>query len=255
MVSTASPGSGWARAERVWRAARLFAERAAADGRYRDLGDEPAGGPAGAAADALRKLARDWPALRTGTLTGEQAYAAEAGLWERLMAEPPMGAFARLAATFVNDRAGPGDLVVELGAGVGATSRLLRLPESATFLRTDANPMLVRRRGLPGTPARYDFDEPSPVRDAAIVLAVNSPAPAPGTRSARSGTSARCCAPADAWRCARAPPPPTRPGCRPCWTASSASSTAGGTGAASVPPGTGWPTSPPPASRCPAGRT
>lgn len=34
--------------------------------------------------------------------------------------------------------------------------------------------MLVRRPGLPGSPVRYDFDEPSEITGAALVLAVNS---------------------------------------------------------------------------------
>ena len=159
-------GPGRQRARRVWESAHRFATLAPS------APAEPAG--ESAVEEALRKLAADWPAIRAGTLGGEMAYAAAPGLWPRLMTEPPMGTFAELAASFVNERVDGDDLVVELGAGEGATSRLLRLPAAATFLRTDANAMLVRRPGLPGSPVRYDFDEPSAITGAALVLAVNS---------------------------------------------------------------------------------
>jgi SAM-dependent methyltransferase len=68
----------------------------------------------------------------------------------------------------------PGQLVVELGAGVGNASRLLELPRAVTYFRTDRNPLLLRRRDLHGTPRRYDFDTAPPFRQVDIVFAVNA---------------------------------------------------------------------------------
>jgi long-chain acyl-CoA synthetase len=134
--------------------------------------DRPAA--AGPAFRALAKLGADWPELRTGRLTGEAAYARAGALWEDLMCQPPMGTYASLAAQFLQRRLAPGQLVVELGAGVGNASRLLQLPRAVTYFRTDRNPLLLRRRDLNGTPRRYDFDTAPPFRQVDIVFAVNA---------------------------------------------------------------------------------
>jgi SAM-dependent methyltransferase len=166
------PVAGLPLAARIWSAAREFVEHTDA---------HPL--PPGPASDenenyavflAFAKLRADWPELRAGRLTGEDAYAATDRLWDKLMFEPPMGRYAALAALFINRRIAPGQLLVELGAGVGMTSRLLTLPDDVTYFRTDINPFLLRRPNLPGTPRRYDFDEPSTLRGADLVFAVNA---------------------------------------------------------------------------------
>lgn len=157
-------------ADRVWTAARAFASRTGT------APDESALRPADGRAPfrALRKLRADWPALRDGRLTGEAAFARDAGLWDSLMREPPMGRYAEQTAAFVNERARPGQTIVELGAGVGITSSLLRLPDGVRYFRTDLNPLLLRRADLPGIPRRYNFDEPPPFQDVDLAFAVNA---------------------------------------------------------------------------------
>lgn len=157
-------------AQRVWRVASDFLARCGApsdpSAALRTDGRAPI--------RALWKLADDWPDLRAGRLTGETAFAGEPGLWNRLMTEPPMGRFATSTASFVNRAVSAGDTLVELGAGVGVTSALLRLPPDVVYHRTDLNPFLLRRPDLPGIPGRYDFDEPCPVRDANMIFSVNA---------------------------------------------------------------------------------
>jgi SAM-dependent methyltransferase len=132
-----------------------------------------AGSPC-AAELALDKLARDWPQMREGALSGELAYAGEPVLWERVVCDAPLGTYGRMAASFLNREVRPGHTVVELGAGVGAASRHLRFPDRVRYLRTDLNPFLLRRKTLPGVPKRYDFDQPSSLRGADMVFAVNA---------------------------------------------------------------------------------
>lgn len=159
-----------ASAERIWDAAHAFVQ----------AGDPSVTDPAaqahpavGAAFDALRKLGGDWPELRAGTLTGEDAYRHHSELWQRLMCEPPMGTYAQQAAHLINAWAQPGQTIIELGAGVGNTSRLLKLPDEAAYIRTDRNPFLLPR-DLPGTIRRYDFDQSPDLPEADIVFAVNA---------------------------------------------------------------------------------
>jgi SAM-dependent methyltransferase len=152
----------------------LAAHPVAGSGSRPAAGDRAVEEPDGPAVLALRKLVADWPDLAAGRLTGEQAYARDPGLWERLMCEWPMGAYASAAAELVAERDLMHGMVVELGAGVGATSRLLPASDDATFVRTDLNPLLLQRDGLAGAARRYDFDEPAPFRDVDLVVAVNA---------------------------------------------------------------------------------
>jgi hypothetical protein len=128
----------------------------------------------GAAFEALDKLCVDWPEFWSGASTGEIAYASCADLWRRLMYESPMGTYASMAAGFINDRLSVGQKLIELGAGVGNTSRLLKIPPSVLYLRTDRSLTLLTQQALPGTPQRYDFDVPSSITAADIVFAVNA---------------------------------------------------------------------------------
>jgi long-chain acyl-CoA synthetase len=128
----------------------------------------------GAAFEALDKLRADWPQLHSGEMTGEIVYASAGDLWRRLMCEPPMGTYATLAASVVNSSLNTVRTIIELGAGVGNTSRLLEIPEGVRYLRSDKNPSLLTGSKLPGTPVRYDFDLPSSMSDADLVFAVNA---------------------------------------------------------------------------------
>ena len=65
-----------------------------------------------------------------------------------------MGQYARMAAAAVCADLRPGTAVVELGAGVGATARLIRGPVAA------AGGRLVATDQLYGAAARVDFDAP-----------------------------------------------------------------------------------------------
>jgi hypothetical protein len=127
----------------------------------------------GAVFEALAKLRVDWPALRTGTLHGESAYASFQALWERLMCEWPIGSYSSMAAEFVNLHAKKWRSVVELGAGVGSASRQILLPAGIDYLRTDRNSSLLPE-DLPGRVECYDFDQPSTLRNVDLVFAVNA---------------------------------------------------------------------------------
>lgn len=128
----------------------------------------------GAVFEALDKLIVDWPALACGDTTGEIAYASVPDLWRRLMWEPPLGSYGALAANLVNASLRPGCKLIELGAGVGNTSRLLKIPADVVYLRTEKSASLLNAADLPGTPVCYDFDAPASERDADIVFAVNA---------------------------------------------------------------------------------
>ncbi|WP_406205566.1 class I SAM-dependent methyltransferase [Kitasatospora sp. NBC_01560] len=82
--------------------------------------------PRSAAADTLDAIAAAWPSLCEGAVTGEEVLARQDGLWQRLMSEWPMGRYAQMSADALAAHDGPVGTVVELGAGVGVTTRLIR---------------------------------------------------------------------------------------------------------------------------------
>ena len=117
--------------------------------------DTTAHGPAG---EALQLLAKSWPQA-----DGLTMMRAKPGLWARLMAEPPMGSYAQMAARRLAQIPTAGKRVLEVGAGTGATSRpaAAALAPDATLVLSDADPLLAGRLGgpvidvtrkLPGTP-------------------------------------------------------------------------------------------------------
>jgi acyl-CoA synthetase (AMP-forming)/AMP-acid ligase II/SAM-dependent methyltransferase len=121
-------------------------------------GPQDSDGPAG---QVLTLMEGSWPALAAGEITGEQLIRTVPGLWRRLMSEWPMGDYAdllgaHLAATA--DLTGP---VLELGAGIGRTSRLLAGQAGAGYLRSDRDISLLPV-SCPGTPAAIDFDQEIP---------------------------------------------------------------------------------------------
>ncbi len=154
---------------RIWEASHAFVACGPVACTLRDLC--PSGG---AVFDAFNKLLVDWPELSSGAMTGEIAYAAVPDLWRRLMCEPPLGTYASLAANFINAHLRPGLKLIELGAGVGNTSRLLNVGADVLYIRTDRSLPLLNQADLPGTTLRYDFNTPSSMTAADIVFAVNA---------------------------------------------------------------------------------
>lgn len=75
---------------------------------------------------ALDVLREGWEALASGAVTGEELYEAGNGVWHGLMTGWPMSGYAARLADAVVPLLEPGDVVVEVGAGVGATTRALR---------------------------------------------------------------------------------------------------------------------------------
>jgi long-chain acyl-CoA synthetase len=88
--------------------------------------DEGATPPPVAAVEALDLVHAGWDDIRGGAVSGEELFGAAGDLWARLMNDWPMGAYAELAARAFAAADGPAGAVVELGAGVGATTRRLR---------------------------------------------------------------------------------------------------------------------------------
>jgi SAM-dependent methyltransferase len=126
----------------------------------------------GIAADVLNAVDHEWARIASGRLTGEELFASD-DTWLRLMTEWPMGQYARLAAAEIAAHLPPEAIVLELGAGVGVTTRMIRGPIAAVGGRLNATDRMYRARSA------LDFDEPlvgriGPMTDVDIVVAVNA---------------------------------------------------------------------------------
>ncbi|HTZ45766.1 MAG TPA: class I SAM-dependent methyltransferase, partial [Jatrophihabitans sp.] len=112
--------------------------------------------------DALDLLVAHWAEFAAGALTGEELIKRQPRLWTRLMTEWPMGDYARLAADVVRARRLPGAPVLELGTGVGNTTRLLADELGEQLVWSDRSAALVARGGWPGRGLVLDFDAELP---------------------------------------------------------------------------------------------
>jgi len=133
------------------------------------------GADAGPAYEVLELLEKNWPELARGETTGEWLILRKAGLWVNLMQGWPMNTYARMTAKFLEDRGLLGDkAILELGAGVGSTTRLISDRVGERYVRTDLFPQLLAKTKAPGTIARYDFNQPGSWRDLDAIFAVKA---------------------------------------------------------------------------------
>lgn len=97
-----------------------------------------------------------------------------APLWERLMVEAPMGHYAQMAADFMMKRGlHESPVILELGAGVGNFSRLIK-SHAGRYIRTDAHQRFLDGRWSSDEMV-LDFDEPLPdLPKLNCVVAVNA---------------------------------------------------------------------------------
>ncbi|HYS35977.1 MAG TPA: AMP-binding protein, partial [Pseudonocardiaceae bacterium] len=122
----------------------------------------PVPGRRGVGHDALDVLVDYWPTLADGSGSGPDMMRRHPGLWRRLMVEWPMGSYAELMGEVLT----AGDLLVgrvlEVGTGVGNTTRLVADHVRGEFVWSDLIPDLVRRGRWPGQGIVLDFDQPPP---------------------------------------------------------------------------------------------
>jgi len=122
------------------------------------------------ASEALELLAHSWPDFSAGKLTGAEMLRSRPGLWEGLMCDWPIASLAEMcAAHLIGQRlVGRGGRVMEVGAGVGATTRLLKPFLHSDFLRADLMPAakVAKYCAAPGEIVQWNFDEPPPVQSA-----------------------------------------------------------------------------------------
>lgn len=118
-----------------------------------------------------RLVADRWDDIRDGAgaelLRGEH-------LWEPLMCEWPMGAYAELTVGVLRNLVALEDVdVFEVGSGVGNLARLVA-GEAKSWVRSDVDETIPARLQLPGTVERYDADEAGVPGRADVVVAVNA---------------------------------------------------------------------------------
>lgn len=134
-------------------------------------GEGLAGTPALRVLDAIE---RRWEDLACGKIGGEELMREQKGMWVPFMTEWPMGSYAQMAARFLVDGGLLRGRVLEIGAGVGNTSRLILDHVNDSYIRTDLKEDLMKRVAAPGRVAAYDFDAPGRFRDLDTIFGVNA---------------------------------------------------------------------------------
>ncbi|MFP4731384.1 AMP-binding protein [Pasteurella multocida] len=151
-------------------AQRLIAHRTAINGRNtNNLLVE------GTPAMRLQKMLVDnINSLLLGEVAGEDIVRKEKGLWTRLMCEWPMGAYARMTADFLIANRLLEGKVLEAGAGVGNTTKLIADEINSDYIRTDYNTQILHKISVPGHCEFYDFNQPGNWRDLDTIFSVNA---------------------------------------------------------------------------------
>jgi long-chain acyl-CoA synthetase len=124
----------------------------------------------------LDLLGHAWGDLRLGRVDGSFLIKSVPEVWMRLMREWPMASYAEMMASHLKASCHLTGRVLELGAGVGNTSRLLaeHLGDGDGYVRSDIDPSLCRRLDLPGAVVRCDFDDPLPFERLDLIFSVNA---------------------------------------------------------------------------------
>lgn len=135
--------------------------------------------PAGLAGSAVGEIFDLLEARLEIFLSGREAFSQvmrdRPELWERFMVEPPLGWYAQMAARVLSSMPEIRGQVLELGAGVGNTSRLVHgLTVPALYLRTDLNVKLLKGARLPSPIAFFDFNQPGKWSGLDLVFSVNA---------------------------------------------------------------------------------
>ena len=89
------------------------------------------------AAAIMQFLEDNWYDLAIGRCTGEQLVYPKPDLWYRFMTEWPLGSYALATAKYLERHRLLKGNVLELGAGVGATSSLVASKIEGEYTRTD----------------------------------------------------------------------------------------------------------------------
>lgn len=108
--------------------------------------------------DALNLLLEHFEQLAVGQTNGREVISKKRGLWSDLMCKYPMGVYAHMMAEHLIKNDLLRGRVLEVGAGVGNTSRLILDHVNNRYCRSDLNTQLLQRLDAPGSIGYYDFD-------------------------------------------------------------------------------------------------
>ncbi|SEU35746.1 AMP-binding protein [Stigmatella erecta] len=122
----------------------------------------------------LHAIEQQWEGLASGEASVEDVMRGLKGQWTPFMTEWPMGSYAQMAARFLIEGNHLSGRVLEVGAGVGNTTRLILEHVNDAYIRTDLKVELLKRLKAPGTVEAYNFDQPSPHRGLDTVFGVNA---------------------------------------------------------------------------------
>lgn len=120
-------------------------------------------------------LQQSWNKLATGEIRFDQLVGNEEKLWEKFMTELPLGAYGEQTAQVLKrENLLHGD-ILELGAGVGNTSRhLTNQVDPERYMRTDLNIKLMKEYPYPSKISLFDFNREGRWENLDLIFAVNA---------------------------------------------------------------------------------
>lgn len=120
-------------------------------------------------------LKMTWPEISSDQVEFDQFIGAQGDLWEKFMTEFPLGEYAQMASDILKKEGLLSGAVLELGAGVGNTSRLLHHEtDLENYTRTDLNLKLLKDYPFSKKISLYNFNHAGKWSDLSSVFAVNA---------------------------------------------------------------------------------
>ncbi len=123
---------------------------------------------------SLDLLLNNWDEFANNKISGEDIVRKKSGLWSSLMNDWPLKNYAEMTAEFLIKNNLLSGRVLEIGSGVGATSKLLKNHVNSEYIRTDLYPKIITRLEMPGVIEKYDFNHKGKWNDLDVIFGVNA---------------------------------------------------------------------------------
>ncbi|MGZ3690451.1 MAG: AMP-binding protein, partial [Pseudobdellovibrio sp.] len=96
--------------------------------------------------------------------------------WQQFMCEYPLGDYGTMAADFLKSENLLGGDILEIGAGVGNTSRKIEkhIVDISRYTRTDLNIKLLEKTDIQSKNSYYNFDKPGRFKNQDVIFGTNA---------------------------------------------------------------------------------
>ena len=127
-----------------------------------------------AAHDLIDLIVENWNEIASPLFSGERLISENRGLWLKLMTTWPMNEYAEFMSRFLKHKGLLNGRILEFGAGVGNTSKLIVNDINGEYIRTDICSKLLNKYKYSKHQEVYDFEKKCRWKDLDLIFGVNA---------------------------------------------------------------------------------